>query len=110
MTSPLAELERLIPSTMPDVRVEHIPMKDPAQADALDVRHRDRLITILWTATDGICITEVSDDSAFDDIPDYAGVSVGEAVQLVEFLLATVQFKDVSSDGSGAATPARVAA
>src|ERR1700760_4010353 len=98
MTSPIAELERRIRSAISDASIEHISMQAPDRADALEVRQRGRLISILWTPTDALCITEVSDDSVFDDTPDYAGVSVYEALQLVEFLLSNVAFKDVDRE------------
>lgn len=75
MKNPLHDLEQRARVALSDV-VEHLRMKAPDHADALDLREGGRLINVLWTLADGICITEVTDDSVLDDEPGYVVHSV----------------------------------
>jgi hypothetical protein len=81
-------------------------MKVPERTDVLDLRKGDRLITVLWTEDDGLCVTEVNDDSVFDDEPGYVVHSVDEALQILVFLLGA----GVATDLHGVDDPARKAA
>lgn len=106
MKNPLPDLEHRARVALPDVAVEHLPMTAPERTDALDLRKGDRLITVLWTVADGICITEVSDDSVLDDEPSYVVHSVEDALQIVIFLLGA----GMATDLHGVDDPARKAA
>jgi hypothetical protein len=106
MKNPLSDLEHRARVALPDVAVEHLRMKAPERTDALDLRKGDQLINVLWTVADGICITEVSDDSVLDDEPSYVVHSVDDALQIVVFLLGA----GMATDLHGVDDPAREAA
>lgn len=102
----LADLEARTRAAFPEVSIQHIRMRAPDRVDAFDLRQGDRLITVLWTTADGICITEIDEDSAFDDAPDYALRSADEALQVLGFLLGNSVLNDVD----GVDAPPRKAA
>jgi hypothetical protein len=106
MKNPLADLEDRTRVALPGVSITRARLTAPERVDALDVRRGDRLITVLWTVDEGLCVTEVHDDSVFDDRPDYVVSSVDEALQSLLFLLGP----EVLYDTDGIDDPARKAA
>jgi len=106
MNNPLADLEERTRAAFPAVSVEHHPTRAPERFGIIDIRQGDRLIAVMWTPDDGICITEVDDDGVFDDTPDFVVRPVDEALQVLTFLLGAADLNDVDGiDG-----PARKAA
>src|SRR5678815_1168558 len=95
MKNPLPDLEQRARVALPDVAIEHLPLKEPGCSDAIDLRKDDRLITVLWTVSDGICVTEVNEDSVFDDEPGYVLHSVEDALQVLTFLLGAAMGTDL---------------
>lgn len=106
MNNPLSDLEERTRVALPEVIVERRRTRAPERVGFLDIRRADRLIVVMWTAEDGLCIAEVDDDSVFGDVPDYVVGTVDEALQILTFLLGATDLKDV--DGIDA--PARQAA
>ncbi len=87
MNSPLVDLERRMRVALPNAIILRQQFAAADRIAAFEVRQGERLITVMWTPADGLCITEVRDDSGFDDTPDYSSVSEPEALELVQFLL-----------------------
>jgi hypothetical protein len=110
MNNPLSDLEERTRVALPEVTVERRRTRAPERVGFLDIRRVDRLIdrliVVMWTAEDGLCIAEVDDASVFGDVPDYVVGTVDEALQILMFLLGATDLKDV--DGIDA--PARQAA
>jgi hypothetical protein len=102
----LADLEARTHVAFPEISIERIRTRAPERVDAFDIRQGDRLITVLWTTDDGICVTEIDDESVFDDAPGYVLRSVDEALQVLGFLLGRSELSDVD----GVDAPPRKAA
>jgi hypothetical protein len=97
MTNPLADLEARMRIVFPKAFIEHPSMKYPERVDMLDIRSADRLIAMMWTPADGICITEVDDNSVFDSAPDFVVNTADEALQVLKFLMSAGTLHDADN-------------
>lgn len=85
--NPLADLERRSLAALPGVSIKRARMAAPGRVDALDVYRGDRVIAVLWTAVDGFCIADITDDGVLDDSPDFVVASVDDALEILTSML-----------------------